>query len=145
MFVLGMCTYFGKYEGREIIPIASGIRCLSINLRRIDTSSENLNQSSNWINRISMKVSKVPQESSLWEACRFNRISTELSNCNKLEANRFWGDTFSEFSNIPLEHTPDPEPTVYEEIPFIWGFGEAWAMLQLYVGVLLDIYFSDPV
>jgi len=32
----------------------------------------------------------------------------------------------SEFSNIPLEHTPDPEPTVYEGIPFIWGFGEAW-------------------
>ena len=21
---------------------------------------------------------------------------------------------FSEFSNIPLEHTPDPQPTVYE-------------------------------
>ena len=33
-------------------------------------------------------------------------------------ANRFavW-----EFSNIPLEHTPDPQPTVYEGIPFIWG------------------------
>ena len=43
-----------------------------------------------------------------------------------------------EFSNIPLEHTPDPEPTVYEGIPFIWGFGEAWGMLQGYVGVLLD-------
>ena len=44
-----------------------------------------------------------------------------------------------EFSNIPLEHTPDPEPTVYEGIPFIWGFGEAWGMLQGYVGVLLDM------
>ena len=40
-----------------------------------------------------------------------------------------------EFSSIPLEHTPDPEPTVYEGIPFIWGFGEAWGMLQGYVGV----------
>ena len=42
-------------------------------------------------------------------------------------------------SNIPLEHTPNPEPTVYEGIPFIWGFGEAWGMLQGYVGVLLDM------
>ena len=38
----------------------------------------------------------------------------------------------------PLEHTPDPEPTVYEGIPFIWGFGEAWGILQGYVGVLLE-------
>ena len=44
-----------------------------------------------------------------------------------------------EFSNKPLEHTPDPEPTVYEGIPFIWGFGEAWGMLQGYVGVLLEL------
>ena len=43
-----------------------------------------------------------------------------------------------EFANITLEHTPDPEPTVYEGIPFIWGFGEAWGMLQGYVGVLLE-------
>ena len=41
-------------------------------------------------------------------------------------------------SNIPLEHTPDPEPTGYEGIPFIWGFRESWGMLQGYVGVLLD-------
>ena len=26
----------------------------------------------------------------------------------------------------------------YEGIPFIWGFGEAWGMLQGYVGVPLD-------
>ena len=45
---------------------------------------------------------------------------------------------FQEFANIPLEHTPDPEPTVYEGIPFIWRFGEAWGMLQGYVGVLLE-------
>ena len=48
-----------------------------------------------------------------------------------------------EFSNIPLEHTPDPEPTVYEGIPSIWGFGEAWGMLQGYVGGLLDNYISS--
>ena len=29
--------------------------------------------------------------------------------------------------NIPLEHTPDPKPWVYEGIPFIWGFGDAWS------------------
>ena len=43
-----------------------------------------------------------------------------------------------EFSNIPLEHTPDPQPTVYEGIPFIWGFGDVWGMLQGYVEVFLD-------
>ena len=43
-----------------------------------------------------------------------------------------------EFSNIPLEHTPDPQPTVYEGVPFICGFGDAWGMLQGYVGVLLE-------
>ena len=43
-----------------------------------------------------------------------------------------------EFSNIPLEHTPDPQPTVYEGIPFIWGFRDSWGMLQGYVGVFLE-------
>ena len=43
-----------------------------------------------------------------------------------------------EFSNIPLEHTPDLQPPVYEGIPFVWGFGDAWGMLQGYVGVLLE-------
>jgi len=44
---------------------------------------------------------------------------------------------FSEFFNIPLEHTPDPQPTVYEGILFIWGFRDSWGMLQGYVGVFL--------
>ena len=43
-----------------------------------------------------------------------------------------------ELSNIPLEHTPDPQPGVYEGISFIWGFGDSWGMLQGYVGILLD-------
>ena len=43
---------------------------------------------------------------------------------------------------IPLEHTPHPEQRLYEYegIPFIWGFGDAWGMLQGYVGVLLERY-----
>ena len=45
---------------------------------------------------------------------------------------------FPEFSNIPLEHTPDPQPTVYEGIPFIWGFRDSWGMLQGYVGIFLE-------
>ena len=45
---------------------------------------------------------------------------------------------FQEFSTIPLEHTPDPQPTVYEGSLFIWGFGDAWGMLQGYVGVVLE-------
>ena len=37
--------------------------------------------------------------------------------------------------SIPLEHTPvDPQPRVSEGVPFIWGFGDAWGMLQGYVG-----------
>ena len=43
------------------------------------------------------------------------------------------------FSNMPLEHTPDPEPTVYEGIVSFWGFRDAWGTLQGYVGVLLDL------
>ena len=39
---------------------------------------------------------------------------------------------------MPLEHTLDPEPTAYEEIPFICEFGDSWGMLQGYVGVLLE-------
>ena len=38
----------------------------------------------------------------------------------------------------PLEHTPDPQLTVYEGFPFIWGFRDAWGMLQVYVGVFLE-------
>ena len=43
---------------------------------------------------------------------------------------------------LRIFHTPGtyprPQPTVYEGIPFIWGFGDAWGMLQGYVGVLLE-------
>ena len=37
----------------------------------------------------------------------------------------------------PLEHTPNPQPTVYEGI-LIWGFGDVWGMLQGYVGFPLE-------
>ena len=37
-----------------------------------------------------------------------------------------------------LEHTPDPQLTVYEGFPFIWGFRDGWGMLQGYVGVFLE-------
>ena len=50
---------------------------------------------------------------------------------------------FKDFSNIPLEHTPDPESTVYEGIPFILGFADAWGMLQGYVGVLLENSYGE--
>ena len=49
---------------------------------------------------------------------------------------QFDGHIFSK--GIPLEHAPDLQPPVYEGIPFIWGFGDAWGMLQGYVRVLLD-------
>ena len=46
---------------------------------------------------------------------------------------------FQDLTNRPLEHTPNPQPTVYEGIPFIWGFGDVWGMLQGYVGFPLDL------
>ena len=46
---------------------------------------------------------------------------------------------FLRLSNIPLEHTQDPQPRVYEGIPFIWGFGDFMGYAkQGYVGVLLE-------
>ena len=42
------------------------------------------------------------------------------------------------FSTYPW-NIPDPQPTVYEGIPFIWGFRDSWGMLQGYVGVFLDV------
>ena len=39
-----------------------------------------------------------------------------------------------------FKHTPHPELRLYEGIPFIWGVGDAWGMLQGYVGVLLELY-----
>ncbi len=58
----------------------------------------------------------------------------------KMEANNkdLEDSSVQEFSNIPLEHTPDHQPTVYEAFLFIWGFRDAWGMLQGYVGVLLE-------
>ena len=49
-------------------------------------------------------------------------------------------DFFSEISNIPLEHTPDPEPTVYvsEFLSFGGERGGLGYAKQGYVGVLLD-------
>ena len=51
----------------------------------------------------------------------------------------FWRDSFTLriFQHTPGTY-PGPQPTVYEGIPFIWGFGDAWGMLQGYVGVLLE-------
>ena len=43
-----------------------------------------------------------------------------------------------DLTNRPLEHTPNPQPTVYEGIPFIWGFGDVWGMLHGYVGFPLE-------
>ena len=34
-----------------------------------------------------------------------------------------------------MEHTPDPQPTVYEGILFVWEFGDAWGLLQGSVGI----------
>ena len=48
------------------------------------------------------------------------------------------GKNQKEFSNIPLEHTPNPQPIVYEGFLSIWRFGDARGMLQGYVGVLLE-------
>ena len=50
-----------------------------------------------------------------------------------------WDQTYvQDLTNRPLEHTPNPQPTVYEGIPFIWGFGDVWGMLQGYVGFPLE-------
>ena len=38
------------------------------------------------------------------------------------------------FQHTPVTYPNDPQPTVYEEIPFIWEFGDDWGMLQRYVG-----------
>ena len=43
------------------------------------------------------------------------------------------------YQQTPVSHTPNPQPTVYERIPFIWGFGDVWGMLQGYVGFPLEI------
>ena len=123
MFVLGMCTYFGKYEGREIIPIASGIRCLSINLRRIDTSSENLNQSSNWINRISMKVSKVPQESSLWEACRFFTEFQQIPTATNWKQIDFGGIHSKNFPTYPWNIPQTQNQPFMKKFLSFWDLG----------------------
>ena len=43
------------------------------------------------------------------------------------------------FSNIPLEHTPDPQPTVYDlEFLSFGASGMPGVCSRKYVGVLLD-------
>lgn len=43
-----------------------------------------------------------------------------------LQLEQTWYISFSlEFSNIPLEHTPDPQPTIYKGLLHIWGLGYA--------------------
>ena len=45
----------------------------------------------------------------------------------------FWGNSIR-----PLEHTPDPQPLVYEGNPFIFVFWGTWSMFQGSVGIFLD-------
>ena len=52
---------------------------------------------------------------------------------------------FRSFLRI-FQHTPGTYPrprtnSLWFGIPFIWGFGEAWGMLQGYVGILLESLF----
>ena len=42
-------------------------------------------------------------------------------------------------SNIPLEHTPAPQASVYEGHPFIFVFWGIWGMFQGSVGIFLDL------
>ena len=37
-----------------------------------------------------------------------------------------------------FQHTPEPQPTAYEAILFIWGFVDAWGMFPGSVGIFLD-------
>ncbi len=46
---------------------------------------------------------------------------------------------FMNFPTYPWNIPQTLQPTLYEGIPFIWGFGEAWGKLQGYVGVLLEL------
>ncbi len=49
---------------------------------------------------------------------------------------------FQDLTNRPLEHTPNPQPTVYEGIPFIWGF---WGCLGYAPGVCwVSLRFFPP-
>ena len=41
---------------------------------------------------------------------------------------------FQDLTNRPSEHTPNPQPTVYE------GIGDVWGMLQGYVGFPLEVW-----
>ena len=41
-------------------------------------------------------------------------------------------------SNRPLEHTPDPQPHVYDGNPSIFVFWGTWGMFQGSVGIFLD-------
>ena len=57
----------------------------------------------------------------------------------------FWGESLGfkkEFSNIPLEHTPDPEARLY-----LFGipesFEDAWGMVVGYLEVLLERPFQS--
>ena len=47
------------------------------------------------------------------------------------------------FQHAPGTYPRPESPTVYEGILFIWGFGDAWGMLQGYVGVLIDSWYLD--
>ena len=52
---------------------------------------------------------------------------------------------FPELCNRPLLSIPQiPQPRVYEGIPFIWGFGDVWGMLQGYVGAPLECVLLPP-
>ena len=49
-------------------------------------------------------------------------------------------DVLRIFQHTPGTYQKDPQPTVYEGIPFIWGLRDSWGMLQGYVGVFLEIW-----
>ena len=47
------------------------------------------------------------------------------------------------FQQTPGAYPKPPTKSLWFGIPFIWGFGDSWGMLQGYVGVLLESNLYD--
>ncbi len=49
------------------------------------------------------------------------------------------------FQQTPGAYPKPPANSLCFGIPFIWGFGDVWGMLQGYVGIPLEIKLAKPV
>ncbi len=123
--IASLITLLMAPNPKKGLPLELAISFLTANLHRVYLVLGKTH--AGWIPDIELDAKSSVMQSCLNLGCQKNHCAPRNSSLQVI--------CFKELSNRPLEHTPNPQPTVYEGIPFIWGFVMVWGCLGYAPGV----------